>query len=132
MPDEEFVNEILRGAPESWDGDGSAESIALDYVREIERRLYALGGTLEKVATVGASSVTDRRTEAREAFMVHPSEAIGPALDAALAVATRAHLTERVEDAYTQAVYAPHDQVPASIHAGLSAALRELGFEVVE
>lgn len=45
---QEFVNEILNGAPESWDDDAAAEGIAIDYVRELERRVLALGGTLEK------------------------------------------------------------------------------------
>lgn len=43
-----FVNTLLFGAPESWDGDDAAESIALNYVAEIERRLLARGGSLER------------------------------------------------------------------------------------
>lgn len=43
-----FVNAVLFGVPESWDGDDAAESIALEYVGEIERRLVARGGSLER------------------------------------------------------------------------------------
>jgi hypothetical protein len=43
-----FVNEILLNAPESWDDDASAESIAVDYVHELEQRVTALGGSLER------------------------------------------------------------------------------------
>lgn len=38
-----FVNEILKGAPESWDDDAPAEHTAITYVRELERRLDAAG-----------------------------------------------------------------------------------------
>jgi len=43
-----FVNTLLFGTPESWDDDDAAETIALDYVAEIERRLLARGGSLER------------------------------------------------------------------------------------
>lgn len=42
------IDDILSGAPESWDCDEAAESIAVDYVRELERRVLASGGTLER------------------------------------------------------------------------------------
>lgn len=45
---QEFVNDLLKDAPESWDGDAAIESIAIDYVRELERRVVALGGSLER------------------------------------------------------------------------------------
>lgn len=43
---------VLAGAPESWDGEDSAESIAVAYVRALEARVQALGGSLEKHADV--------------------------------------------------------------------------------
>ncbi len=45
---QEFVNKILSKAPESWDADEAAESIAVDYVQTLESRLIALGGSLER------------------------------------------------------------------------------------
>jgi hypothetical protein len=45
---QEFVNELLKNAPESWDDDAAAESVAVDYVRALEERVVALGGTTEK------------------------------------------------------------------------------------
>jgi hypothetical protein len=45
---DEFVNSILEQAPDSWDGDEPAERIAVWYVREMERRVMASGGTLER------------------------------------------------------------------------------------
>jgi hypothetical protein len=45
---QDFVNEILLLAPDSWDDDAAAESIAVAYVRELERRVLALGGSLER------------------------------------------------------------------------------------
>lgn len=49
-------NEIMNGAPESWDGDDSIDHITIQYVRTIERRLISLGGSLER-------HVEDPRTE---------------------------------------------------------------------
>jgi hypothetical protein len=40
----EFVNEILKGAPECMDGDASGESIALDYVRSLEGQGSGMSG----------------------------------------------------------------------------------------
>jgi hypothetical protein len=40
---DEFCNELLSEAPEDWDGDEAMESIAVAYVRELERRLDAHG-----------------------------------------------------------------------------------------
>jgi hypothetical protein len=48
VTDDEFVNDILSGTPDSWDSDDGAESIAVAYVRELERRVIALGGSLER------------------------------------------------------------------------------------
>jgi hypothetical protein len=45
---QEFVNEVLKNAPESWDQDVAAESIALDYVRALEERVVQMGGTTER------------------------------------------------------------------------------------
>lgn len=45
---DDFVNEILLNAPDSWDDDAAAEAIAIDYVRKLEERLQYLGSTLEK------------------------------------------------------------------------------------
>lgn len=42
------VNEILEGAPESWGEDAAADHIAVQYVREMERRLDNYGITREK------------------------------------------------------------------------------------
>jgi hypothetical protein len=39
-----FADEILTNAPESWDGEDSAESIAKNYVHALEQRVIALGG----------------------------------------------------------------------------------------
>lgn len=45
---DEFVNELLRNAPDSWDDDAAAEHIAVQYVRTLEKRVRTLGGTLER------------------------------------------------------------------------------------
>jgi len=45
---QEFVNKILEQAPDSWDDDAAADHIAVEYVRELERRVLAAGGTLER------------------------------------------------------------------------------------
>jgi hypothetical protein len=47
-----FLEELFEGVDESWDGDEAAESIAIDYVRELERRVVALGGSMERWAEV--------------------------------------------------------------------------------
>jgi hypothetical protein len=43
-----WVNNLLKRIPESWDGEGSPESIVSEYLHELERRVLALGGSLEK------------------------------------------------------------------------------------
>jgi hypothetical protein len=45
---DEFINKIMENIPDSWDGEESGEWIVVEYVREIERRLLARGGTLER------------------------------------------------------------------------------------
>ena len=46
---DDFVDLLQSGIPRSWESsEGSAESICVDYVREIERRLVARGGSLEQ------------------------------------------------------------------------------------
>jgi hypothetical protein len=47
---DEFSNEVISGAPESWDDDVAQESIVVAYVRELERRLDAAGISRERVA----------------------------------------------------------------------------------
>jgi hypothetical protein len=42
---DEFVNAILEGAPDEWDGDEAAESIALGYVHHLEAQVDLLGGS---------------------------------------------------------------------------------------
>jgi hypothetical protein len=45
---DDFVNDLMRNIPDSWDGDEGAESIVMDYVHELERRVEALGGSFER------------------------------------------------------------------------------------
>jgi hypothetical protein len=45
---DDLIEQLMSGIPESWDGDGSAESIVVEYMREIERRLVAARGSLER------------------------------------------------------------------------------------
>jgi hypothetical protein len=45
---EDWTNGVLFNAPDSWDGDDGAESIALIYVAELERRLDEAGISREK------------------------------------------------------------------------------------
>ena len=48
-PHDEFIEQLQLGIPESWESsEGSPESICLDYVQEIARRLVALGGSIER------------------------------------------------------------------------------------
>jgi hypothetical protein len=43
-----WTDGVLFEAPESWDGDDGAESIALDYVAELEARMDAVGLSRER------------------------------------------------------------------------------------
>lgn len=46
---DDFIDRLQSGIPESWESsEGSAESICVEYVREIELRLIARGGSLER------------------------------------------------------------------------------------
>jgi isocitrate dehydrogenase kinase/phosphatase len=46
---DDLIEELQRNIPQEWEAsEGSAESIVVEYVREIERRLVALGGSLER------------------------------------------------------------------------------------
>ena len=45
---DDLIERLCQGIPESWDGEDSADSILVDYVRTIESRLLARGGTLEQ------------------------------------------------------------------------------------
>lgn len=47
---QKFVEEILERAPDSWDGEESADYIAVAYVRALEARVVGLGGSLDKWA----------------------------------------------------------------------------------
>jgi hypothetical protein len=44
----EFVEALLTGAPDSWDRDDTAESIAVDYVRHLEAEVDRLGGSRKR------------------------------------------------------------------------------------
>lgn len=57
---DDWCNDLLRNAPESWDDDVAQESIITSYVHELERRILALGGTLER------NEVTDERCRCPE------------------------------------------------------------------
>ncbi len=44
-----LIDELQRNIPQEWEAsEGSTESIVIDYVHEIERRLLAAGGSLER------------------------------------------------------------------------------------
>jgi hypothetical protein len=46
---DDLIEQLQSNIPESWGAsEGSAESICIDYMREIERRLIDLGGSLER------------------------------------------------------------------------------------
>jgi hypothetical protein len=47
---DDLAERLCLGIPESWDDDASIDSILVDYVRMIESRLLAAGGSLEKWA----------------------------------------------------------------------------------
>jgi hypothetical protein len=46
--EEDWTNGVLYDAPDSWDGDEGAESIALRYVATLEARLDAAGISREQ------------------------------------------------------------------------------------
>ena len=44
---DDLIEELQLNIPEEWEAsEGTAESIVIEYMREIERRLLALGGSL--------------------------------------------------------------------------------------
>jgi sRNA-binding carbon storage regulator CsrA len=44
---DDFIERLMRNIPEAWgSSEGSAESIVIDYVRALEARLTAAGGSL--------------------------------------------------------------------------------------
>jgi hypothetical protein len=44
---DDFIDELQRNIPQEWEAsEGSAESIVIDYVRALEKRVTALGGHL--------------------------------------------------------------------------------------
>jgi hypothetical protein len=46
---DDLIEQLQRNIPQEWEAsEGSAESIVIDYVHEIERRLIALGGSLAR------------------------------------------------------------------------------------
>lgn len=68
----------------------------------------------------------ERRQRAREAFYDHPSESPIESLEAAVETATRVQITDEARKAYIDAWASG----ACSVKEGLTAALRELGFEV--
>lgn len=64
---DDLIEELQRNIPQEWEAsEGSAESIVVDYVREIERRVKALGGDLQRYA-----GVTDARARFNVAAAKH-------------------------------------------------------------
>lgn len=45
---DDWVNDLMKNTPDSWDDDASAEQIVMAYLHELEHRVLALGGSLEK------------------------------------------------------------------------------------
>jgi hypothetical protein len=48
MDHQEFVAELSKNIPESWDGDEAIEYIIIEYVHQLELRLDEMGGSLER------------------------------------------------------------------------------------
>jgi hypothetical protein len=114
---------VQGGMPESWDDDAAAESLVIDYVRTLERRVLALGGSLERVpedadgaplpdagtspqayaaAVRRGPELTDRRQRAREAFWDASAglmSGAGDGVEAAIEVATRVRITPEIIEA---------------------------------
>ena len=44
---DEFVNAILDEAPEEWDDDAAAESVAVDFVKHLITEVQRLGGCIK-------------------------------------------------------------------------------------
>jgi hypothetical protein len=45
---EELLEEVMREMPESWDGDDAGETIVVNFVKTIVRRLKERGGSAER------------------------------------------------------------------------------------
>lgn len=56
---ESLMRALVRGMPQSWDYDDAEERIVVEYVREIERRLLAAGGSLERYPEDGDAGLDD-------------------------------------------------------------------------
>lgn len=142
------IGAVQGGMPESWDGDAAAESLIVDYVRELERRVLALGGSLERVpedadgaplpdtgtspqaytaAVRGGPVLADRRQRAREAF--HDARAAAAVefaehgLDEAIETATRVRVTPEIVEASMAEPF-------ITTAEALARAFRAAGFEV--
>lgn len=62
---DDFVNDLLEFAPESYDGDDAAESIAIDYLHDLERLVCWLLASRQVTQTddgpkIGGFTVPDR------------------------------------------------------------------------
>ncbi|WP_045740762.1 hypothetical protein [Actinoplanes rectilineatus] len=44
---QKLIDDLMSGMPESWDSDYAPAHLVVAYVRELERRVTALGGNLE-------------------------------------------------------------------------------------
>lgn len=62
------VNQILEGAPESWDDDASPDHVAVQYVKELERRLDAAGISRGKYVEDLFGNVSDGYHTFRELY----------------------------------------------------------------
>jgi hypothetical protein len=131
-----LINDLMTNIPESWGDDVAPESIVVNYVRELERRVKALGGSLERYPSpeVGiAEPLRDRRQAAREAFYdeIKSDERHGPtstffAIGTAIETATRVRITPEIIEAALH--HSPSRTVAGRIRAAFTAA----GFEVIE
>lgn len=45
---DDWLDDLMKNIPDSWDGEDGAESIVMAYLHELESRVLALGGSLEK------------------------------------------------------------------------------------
>jgi hypothetical protein len=45
---DDLIEKLMANMPEDWDIDASPETICVSYVRELERRLLAAGGSLDR------------------------------------------------------------------------------------
>jgi hypothetical protein len=126
MDGDEFVNEILKNAPQEWEAsEGAAESIAIDYVRALEARLVAFGGDgmlYPHPEDEDGAPLPDAATK--------PWRFLPAAAPMVVRRVMRVKITDRVIRAALQAEDAASGFAEDQTRAGLTAALRELGFEV--